>query len=181
LNTTNSDARVKPIIKLLKSKQAKDSLKKQLRNKDSILHHYYMQNLPIDNEKSLFFEYYNMEFCGFKAPTIETIDFGNIVYIGNDEYSIELSAKGKGEFLFTMSYGYYHDEVENEPDYILNSMTGDGICEVKATLKSTVVGYLKLLIHHSLTTNSIKNLFDTCENLEDEFSIDIELEHAVLD
>jgi rRNA-processing protein FCF1 len=171
---------VEQIKVILSDGQVQGRLKNFLTSDKSYLDSIYLTDSDVsDLDETLAMAVYAVEIESIDSSTIQNVKFGDIRFIDDDFFSIEIQFSAESPISYCTDYGSYVGLSEEDKSHItFDSMNSDGICELSEIRDFQFDGNMEIYLHSQMEPEEFKTHTLYISNEDCLISASVEIKNA---
>jgi hypothetical protein len=168
-------ARTEEVKIYLRSESFTSDLLNYLSTSKNIIEYIYLEGPAVTAKNKFIKETFGERINSPKAENINNLHLCNPEHLGGDDYSVEVIFTTLASLTFCTDYFYYM-ECENESSLTIDSMNGDGVCDIGVEDYFTFNGFIEIHIPENLNQQEIEHYVQTLASVDNPISLDLTIE-----
>lgn len=152
-----------------------------LRTQDELISHIYIPDGAVENTEQVGIRIFNAEINWPDATAIDNLSISNFYVISDTKFTATVSFTSHAPLHFISDYGSYLElERDKERDVDMDSMNGEGICDLYESYIAEFQGVISLNFDERYELEQIEAIFDNLTSNDSNVSVELDIESASL-
>jgi len=152
-----------------------------LQTQGELISHIYIPDGAVENIEQVGIRIFNAEINYPDAAAINDLSISNFYVISDTEFTADVSFTSHASLHFISDYGSYLElEREKEREIDMDSMNGEGICDLYESYIAKFQGIISFNFDEKYELEQIESLFDNLTSNDSNLSISLDIESARL-
>lgn len=171
--------KIDSIKSYLSNKEASNNIEQYLISTRSDIEDIYLENEQIHSTDNLEITTFGENINYLDAETVQEFNISNVAWLTEGVFSLEVDFKAEA----TISYcGHYEEYIYLEEDTTrevsIDSMNGDGVCDLSEARSIKFTGYIQLFIDGDLNTETIQKHIKNIDGNDSSIQLSLDIEYA---
>lgn len=171
--------RIEEIKKILADSEVQHRFHEYILSDKSYLDSIYLDESEIQPNEEFGLDFWNAIIEEIDIDSIENISFGDVNFTDDNSFFINVSFFANAVLNFVADYSDFHILPDARKSKInLDSMNGDGVCDLSESLKFKFSGYIEIWLYDAMSPEQFKVHTQYIHTDESELSIELSIKSA---